>query len=212
MHYLKVIEPGPHVTDTDAEAMLDKISTLLKKGDWWVLAGSTPPGIGPGFITESIHRIQAAGATAILDMQGTCLQAGCEANAFLVKPNASEAGELLGCLIRNRNEAHSALARIHELGARQVVISLGEAGAVYSIGTGGWWANPPTIEARNPIGAGDAMLAGMIWAFQMGITGREVLKWGVASGAAAASLDGTAVGSLQLIESLANGVQLGDIL
>jgi fructose-1-phosphate kinase PfkB-like protein len=45
----------------------------------------------------------------------------------------------------------------------------------------------------------------------MGITGREVLKWGVASGAAAASLDGTAVGSLQLIESLAKEVLLADL-
>ena len=211
-HYLKVNEPGPIVTGTDAEAMLGKISTLLKKGDWWVLAGSTPPGIGPDFITEIIHRIQAAGALAILDMQGACLRAGCEARAFLVKPNASEAGELLGCQIHNIAEAHTAFARIHELGATQAVISLGKMGAVYSNGMGSWWAKPPEIKERNPIGAGDAMLAGMIWAFQKGMTGKEVLKWGVASGAAAASLDGTAVGSFQLTESLANKVQLGDFL
>ena len=211
-HYLKVNEPGPIVMGTDAEAMLGKISTLLKKGDWWVLAGSTPPGIGPDFITEIIHRIQAAGALAILDMQGACLQAGCEARAFLVKPNASEAGELLGCQIHNIAEAHTALARIHGLGATQAAISLGKLGAVYSNGMGSWWAKPPEVKERNPIGAGDAMLAGMIWAFQMGMTGKEVLKWGVASGAAAASLDGTAVGSFQLTESLANKVQLGDFL
>ncbi|OGO59241.1 MAG: 1-phosphofructokinase [Chloroflexi bacterium RBG_19FT_COMBO_47_9] len=207
-HYLKVNEPGPLVTDIEAEVLLDKMESRVNKGDWCVLAGSTPPGIKPRFITEIVQRIQSLGAFAILDMEGACLRAGCEANAFLVKPNVTEAGELLGNQIRTIDDALIALARIHLLGARQVAISLGKTGAVYSDGTGTWWAKPPSIRERNPIGAGDAMLAGMVWALQMNLTGNEVLKWGVASGAAAASLDGTAMGSSLLVETLAADVRI----
>ena len=45
------------------------------------------------------------------------------------------------------------------------------------------------------------MLAGLVWALQKDLGGRDVLRWGVACGAAAASLDGTAVGSLTLVVS-----------
>jgi len=209
-HYIKVNEPGPLVTDIEGTTMLDKISSRVRKGDWWILAGSTPPGIQPAFVTEIIQRIQQAGAFAVLDMEGACLQEGCASKAFLVKPNAVEAGELIGNQISTIHDALGALPQIHRMGAKQVAISLGKAGAVYSDGSHAWWAEPPLIEQRNPIGAGDAMLAGMVWALHMDLGGREVLRWGVACGAAAASLDGTAVGSLPLVESLATYVRVGE--
>jgi 1-phosphofructokinase family hexose kinase len=209
-HYLKVNEPGPLVTDFEAAAMLDKISSLVRKGDWWILAGSNPPGIQPTFVTETIQRIQQAGAYAILDMEGACLREGCLSKAFLVKPNAIEAGELIGNQINSIHDALNALNNIHLIGATQEAISLGKAGAVYSDGSHTWWAEPPSIEERNPIGAGDAMLAGLVWALHKDLGGSEVLKWGVACGAAAASLDGTAFGSLPLVESLATCVKVGE--
>ncbi len=165
-HYLKVNEPGPNVTIADTMAMLDKIGILARKGDWWILAGSASPGIQPSFIREIILRIQDAGAFAILDMEGEYLREGCNAHAFLVKPNTTEAGELIGHPIRTIPDALKALGKIHQLGVSQVAISLGKIGAVYSDGTRTWWAEPPVIKERNPIGAGDAMLAGMVWALQ----------------------------------------------
>jgi len=209
-HYLKVNEPGPPVSNAAVVAMLEKIGSLAKKGDWWILAGSSPPGIQPTFVAEIIHRIQDAGAFTLLDMEGDYLKEGCASNAFLVKPNAIEAGELIGHQISTIHDALDALAKIHVLGAKQVVISLGKAGAVYSDGLHAWWAEPPSIRERNPIGAGDAMLAGLVWALQKNLGGSDVLRWGVACGAAAASLDGTAVGSLPLVESMASDVRIGD--
>ena len=95
-HYFKVNEPGAHVSDIEATAMLNKISSLVRNGEWWVIAGSIPPEIQASFITEIVQRIQQAGAYAILDMDGDCLREGCSSNVFLVKPNAKEAGELNG--------------------------------------------------------------------------------------------------------------------
>lgn len=209
-HYIKVNEPGPLLTNAEASAMLDKIGFLVRNGDWWILAGSTPPGIQPSLVSEIIHRIKSAGAFSVVDMEGACLKEGCVANAFLVKPNALEAGELFGNQISTITDALDALDKIHSIGAKQVVISLGKAGAVYSNGIQAWWAEPPLIRERNPIGAGDAMLAGLVWALQKNLNGKDVLRWGVACGAAAASLDGTAVGSFPLVESLTANVRIGE--
>jgi len=208
-HYFKVNEPGPLVSDDEITSMLNKVSSFVKAGDWWILAGSSPPGIQPPMVGEIIRRVQAYGAYAALDMEDASLREGCTSNVYLVKPNASEAAGLTGTQIITIQDALIALVKIQDMGAQRVVISLGKTGAVYSDGHQVWWAKPPRIKERNPIGAGDAMLAGLIWALQKNLDGSQVLRWGVACGTAAASLDGTNMGSFTFVESLAADVQIG---
>jgi fructose-1-phosphate kinase PfkB-like protein len=62
------------------------------------------------------------------------------------------------------------------------------------------------VQERNPIGAGDSMVGGLVWALTEGLGLSEALGWGIASGAATASLGGTEVGSRALVESLLAGV------
>ena len=64
------------------------------------------------------------------------------------------------------------------------------------------------MKEKNPIGAGDAMVGGLVWALAQDIPLQEALSWGVASGAAAASLSGTDVGSLELITELRSQVRI----
>ena len=143
-------------------------------------------------------------------MDGRCLKDGCGAHPYLIKPNAEEAGRLIGRQIDSLQEAIDALEELHGSGATRVAVSLGKAGAVYSDGMHSWWAIPPQITERNPIGAGDAMLAGLVMALVRNYDGADVLRWGVACGAAAASLDGTRVGSLEMVESLLARVKVGN--
>jgi 1-phosphofructokinase family hexose kinase len=207
-NHLKINESGPQVSQAEAEAMLKKISELARKNDWWILSGSTPPGIPEGYVSEIVRRIRIANAFAVVDMDGECLQEACKAGALLVKPNAPEASELAGIEISSMATAVAALKSIHRLGARQVAISLGKVGAVYYDGVATWCAIPPAICERNPIGAGDAMLAGMVYGLQRQLTEDNILRWGVACGAAVASLDGTAVGTLEQVSALSPLVQV----
>ena len=43
--YVKVNEPGPTISGTDLAKLADKIRQRVQAGDWWVLAGSLPPGV-----------------------------------------------------------------------------------------------------------------------------------------------------------------------
>jgi len=207
-HYLKVNDPGPTITTAEQTALLQKIRALAQPGDWWVLAGSLPPGVPTTFYAEVIRLVQSAGAQAVLDTSGEPLRAGCAARPFLVKPNAAEASELTGTRVTSPEEAREAIGKIHPLGVQNVVISLGRAGALYSDGKNIWQAKPPAVDERNPIGAGDALVAGLVWGLSHDYSGPEVLRWGVACGAAAATLEGTAMGPRSLVESLAQKVRL----
>ncbi len=206
--YLKVNEAGPVISAVELEKMLAKIRALARPGDWWVMAGSLPPGVPPTVYADATRIVQSTGASVILDTSGEPLRAGCAAQAFLIKPNSVEAGDLAGKPVHSLEDAFAVVDQIHALGAQQIVISLGKVGGIYSDGRGSWLAIPPQIVERNPIGAGDALVAGLAWGLSHGFSGSEVLRLGVACGAAAASLDGTAMGSRSLVERLAGQVEI----
>jgi fructose-1-phosphate kinase PfkB-like protein len=98
-------------------------------------------------------------------------------------------------------------AEIRRMGAQNVVVSMGKAGALLHTADGTWLTHSPKIKEKNPIGAGDSMVGGLVWALTQGIALKEALGWGVSSGAATASLPGTEVGSRPLIEELFSQVQ-----
>jgi 1-phosphofructokinase family hexose kinase len=206
--HLKVNEAGPAITAAEEALLVDKIRTLARPGDWWVLAGSLPPGASPGVYADVIRIVQAAGAFALLDTSGAALAQGCAAGPFLVKPNAAEAAELTGRRVDGIEAARQAAGDIHALGVAHVLISLGRRGAVFSDGRSAWVAGAPAIVERNPVGAGDAMVAGLVRGLAQGMPVEQALRRAVASGAAAASLDGTAVGSEAAVVALERQVEV----
>ena len=201
-HYLKVNEPGPEIPASRQAELMERIGRHIRSGDWWVVAGSLPPGVSETMYAEMVKVIEAGDAHSILDTSGPALAYGCRAGAYLVKPNASEAENLTGMAVQTPDDALKAASCIREMGAKMVVISLGKMGAVLSTDQQSWLAISPPIEESSPIGAGDALVGGLVWALSSGKSLSEALQWGVASGAASASLDGTAVGGREFVRSL----------
>ncbi|RME82845.1 MAG: 1-phosphofructokinase [Caldilineae bacterium] len=200
--YIKVNEPGPTVPPEAQEAMLTKIRSLARRGDWWVLSGSLPPGVPAHYYATVIRALNDVGAHTVLDTSGPALHVGCQAAPYVVKPNRAELGELTGLPTQTPEQWVAAARRVLALGAHYVAVSLGEEGALLATNDEVWLARPPRIHERNPIGAGDSMVGGLVWALRQGLPPQEILAAGVACGAATAALDGTAVGSLAAVQEL----------
>jgi 1-phosphofructokinase family hexose kinase len=201
-HYIKVNEKGPLLDSAKQKELLEKIDSLAKLGDWWVLAGSMPPGVADDFYARIVNVLNKHEANAILDTTGEALRLGCAEKPYLIKPNAGEAHALTGLPVDSTTEIAAAATELRKMGAQNVVISMGKAGALMQSAEETWLTHSPKIEEKNPIGAGDSMVGGLVWALTQGIALKESLGWGVASGAATASLSGTEVGSRPLIEEL----------
>ena len=207
-HYIKVNEPGPVISLEARRALKEKVRTLVQTGDWWVLAGSLPPGVPPTIYADLIHDIQGTGAYVVLDTSGEALRWGYSAQPFLAKPNDVELQQLTGFPVDSPAEIARAAKAMQDSGIDNVVVSLGKDGAVLVDGQSLWQAASPIIEERNPIGAGDSMVGGLVYGLSEGLSVAEALRWGIACGAATASLSGTAVGSRQLVEELLPQVEL----
>lgn len=205
-HHIKVNEAGPSVSDAAWMELLEKVRGRVQAGEWWVLAGSLPPGVPATIYADLIHLIQSAGAYAVLDTSGDALRHGIAAHPFLTKPNDSEIRQLTGQSVSTPHEAIQAATSL--TGVEMVALSLGAQGAVLVNRDQCWMATPPRIQSGNPIGAGDSMVAGLVWMLTRNAPLPEVLQWGVACGAATASQPGTTVGTLEQVSALAPQIRV----
>jgi len=207
--YVKVNEPGPTVQPDEQAALLDRIRRCLRdpdlRSDLWVLSGSLPPGLPDNFYAELVEMVQAAGARALLDASGEPLRLGCAAAPFLVKPNVAEALDYVGvagAVISGFGPEGAALTDAMALGLAYPFLELGIELVALSLGAGGLLlassglavrARLPSIQAHNPVGAGDALLAAVAWALERDLPLEELARWGVAAGTAAAMSEGVAI-------------------
>jgi len=195
--YLKVNEAGPVVSAAEQTALIEKVLSVTDTGDWCVLGGSLPPGVSTEFYADLIERLNEIGVRTILDTSGEPLRAGCAAGPFLITPNLAEASE-----IANQAEPDATAQTLRELGPENVVVTLGSDGAFLLDEDGPHEIKPPAIEERNAIGAGDALVGGVVFGLQNDLALPEALRWGVACGTAAASLAGTAFGNRSAVEAM----------
>lgn len=200
--YVKVNEAGPEVQEDETAALVQQVRKRVQPGDIWVLSGSLPPGVPNDFYAQLVGIVQESGAKAFLDSSEKPLRLGCAAAPHLVKPNATEAWAMTGQEIRTETDALGAADLFLAQGIELVALSMGADGLLLVSKQEGVWANPPQVQAKNPVGAGDALLAGIAWALQRGLPLQEIARWGVAMGTAAALRDGVSVGSYAEVQEV----------
>ena len=206
--YVKVNEPGPAVQPEELAAFLERVRAQLHPGDLWILSGSLPPGLRDDVYARLVELVQAAGARALLDTSGEPLRLGCAARPYLVKPNAVEAAEVTGRPVRSAADALAAARTLLGQGIEVVALSLGAEGLLLASGRQGVHARPPRVQARTPVGAGDALLAGLAWALAGGLPLAEMARWGLASGTATARREGVGAGTRAEVEALYEQVDI----
>ena len=106
------------------------------------------------------------------------------ARPFLVKMNTDELAATTGLPMASESDILRGMRVLREKGAQWVLITQGPK-AVRALGEGNLMCfKPPVIEPVNPIGSGDAVLAGLIHALGRGQDMCEAVKYGIACGAA----------------------------
>lgn len=198
---VKLNEAGPTVSNEEVGGFLKHVQQHVQQGDIWVLSGNLPPGAPDDLYATLIRLIQGAGGNAWLDASGVPLRLGCAAAPKLVKPNLSEAESVVGRSLAT-GDLGEALRTFLDMSIACVAISLGKDGAVIADGRAAYWARPPTVQARSNIGAGDSLLAGLLWSATQCMPLAEMIRWAVAAGTAAVLEEGTGVCTRARTEAL----------
>lgn len=195
---IKLNEVGPKLSVPEQNRLIKATEKHLPEASWLLLCGSLPPGMAPHFYTQLINLAAKHNVETLLDTDGDALLHGLEAEPTIVKPNQSEAERLLNTALITRSQLVEAVQRIKALGPKSVVVSLGSRGAIAATSSEGVLeVVPPVVDARCPIGAGDAMSAAMVWSLQRDDSFSEALRWGVAAGTASSKLPGITLANLE---------------
>lgn len=144
------------------EGLLDTIDALAETCGWFVLTGSLPPGVPADIYATLIARIQAHDVPVALDTSGEALREGVRAGPRIVKPNVLELQQITGETLEDEADIERAARRLLDLGIDLVVISMGKDGALFIDRRTSLKAVPPTVTVKSTVGAGDAMVAGLI--------------------------------------------------
>ena len=204
--YTEINELGPGVTPDQLAAMQAQIAQMAEPGDMWAFCGSLPPGAPVDTYAQLIQVVQARGGRAFLDASGAALRAGLEARPYGIKPNSDEASELLHLTLDGDADHVTAAHRLQQAGIHVVALSRGAQGLLLAVDGRLCAAVPPPVAVRSPVGAGDAALAGLLWAISDGCDPAQTAARAVACGTAAAMQEGTAMPERALVEQLLSRV------
>jgi len=153
--------PGLLPTPEAMNTLLETIERLAASYDWFALSGNLPPGVPATIYATIISQLKRHGKQVVLDTSGQALREGVRAGPTVVKPNVDELHQLTGQTLADEAAIEQAARQL--LGdIRLVVISMGERGALFVDAATTLIATPPRVQVKSTVGAGDAMVAGLI--------------------------------------------------
>lgn len=186
------------------ETVLKEVEELIVTDEETIITftGSLPSGITVDAATNLLKRLKEKGAKIVLDSKSFSLADTLELAPWLIKPNGEEIEQLLGSEINSLETALHKAAVFENAGIDNVMVSLGEKGALLISEGETYTAVPPEIEAVSTVGAGDSTIAGFIAAYVEGKDKAECLKTAVAFGTAACLTDGSKPPEADMIKKI----------
>jgi 1-phosphofructokinase len=155
--------PGLTPSDSDIAMLVRRVEELAASGvDWFVFAGSLPPGVRASLYRDLVTLAREHGCRVAVDTSDEPLRLAIDAAPDFIKPNIHELAVLLKQAEHDKIDVPSAARRLVARGVGLVAVSMGADGACLVNASEVVVVRPPSITARSTVGAGDAMVAGLV--------------------------------------------------
>ena len=201
-------EPGVPVTAGELQEIWEKLNDLVNPGDTVVFAGQNPPEMSDQQLAQWIMQLKAQGVRTALDTVGMAMKIGVAAGPTVIKPNEAELEELCEMELPTRADLAAAARRVVANGVDRVVVSMGAEGALFVKADEAFFARGLEVPVGSTVGAGDAMLASVLWDMERGLSWEETAARATAVSAAAVMTAGTQPGGAEAVAALLEQVRV----
>lgn len=183
--------PGTILRVPEWKACLEAVEKL-NDIEFIVASGSLPPGV-PADIYGQLARIaKNKKAKFVVDTSGDALMQAVNEGVYLLKPNLNELAFLAGQQRIELKDAEGfAKSIIAKNKSQVIVVSMGAEGALLVTQSISMNIKPPPVVKKSTVGAGDSMVAGIVFYLSQGKSIIEATQYGVACGTAATLNVGT---------------------
>lgn len=183
---------GPDISEDELQQLYKRLEKL-KSDDILVLSGSVPKTLPQNIYGIILERLKNKGIEFIVDAEKDLLLNTLKYKPFLIKPNHHELSEIFGVQINDFDTALTYAKKLQSMGAKNVMVSLGELGAVLLDKNGNDYTElAPKGEVISAVGAGDSAVAAFLAEYLKSGDYKNCLKLSVATGSATAFSDGLA--------------------
>jgi tagatose 6-phosphate kinase len=206
-----VFEPGSLLQASEVEALLTRVERLLPRCRALALCGSMPCA---GFDRLYANLIQLAHAWRVpvfLDSYHEPLKSGLAARPQFLKPNREEALQTFGLDARAPGGMQKLLHLLASAGAQCLFVTDADRPLGVMLNGKQYLAEPPKIASPNPLGSGDTLVAGFLYAWLRGMRELELIRFAVAAGTVNAMHDVPGYADLDEIKACMQRVQI-DVL
>lgn len=183
---------GPLIRSSHIEQLVKKLDRL-KKDDILVLSGNVPASIPQDIYADIMQYLQGSGIRICVDARQESLMSTLVYHPFLIKPNHKELAEMFEVELSSREDLLVYAKELQAMGARNVLVSMAEQGALLLSETQEVYHTPACKgQVVNSVGAGDSMVAGFLYGYLRENSYAEALRYGTACGGASAFSKGIA--------------------
>ena len=171
--------------------MLSIIDSNIQDNDILVLSGSVPSSVKEDIYKDIIQKTKLKNnVKVILDSRENAFKIAVKENVFLTKPNRKELSEYFGRDIKTVYDIITYARQLVEDGSENVLVSLGKDGSALVTKEGSYIGNAPDGKLVSSVGAGDAMVAGIVYGISKNLSILDSYKYAIASGTATAFSEG----------------------
>lgn len=203
---------GYEINEADWRHFVESSLAYCQQFDLVAVCGSLPRGVTPELFAQWLTLLHQAGIKVVLDTSNQALQAGLTAKPWLVKPNHRELEAWVGHALNSLDEIIAAGKKLQAQGIANVVISMGAEGSLWLSDNGIVQAQPPKCEnVVSTVGAGDSMVAGLIYGFIHHYSAADTLAFASAVSALAVSQSNVGVSDRALLDPILANVKVTTI-
>lgn len=181
----KLVNQGPEIPQTAVHNFLNQIR-VLQAEDYLCVSGSLPRGLSPKVLIEISRICQEKGIHLIIDSSDQEAMDCLPYRPFLLKPNEEELSSWFGRKMVTDEDYFVYGQRLVELGAENVLLSLGEKGAILFTKDRVFRGNSPKGKVVNTACAGDTMLGAFLAGYMNRRPLDETLRKSIAAGSSTA--------------------------
>jgi 1-phosphofructokinase family hexose kinase len=169
------------LTSETVQAFTRFVQASIGESDLWALSGSLPRGMPPDTYQQLTRRLRETKNRTVLDTSGDALRLGITGAPDIVKPNQDELISLTDAPGDSEETLLNAATGLISHGPGQVCVSLGDRGLLAVREKERLRITGPTIDIVDTVGAGDALVAGLIVGTRRGLSFEDTCRLAVAS-------------------------------
>lgn len=202
-------EPGPKISEEQVEQLIEKLMGYACEDTLFILSGSIPASVDKDIYARIIRLAHERKSQVLLDADGELFRRGLAAGPDIIKPNRVELEEYAGYDYRASREELFALAReFKDKGVKTIAVSMGGSGALFVQGTYEAASPALSVKAHSTVGAGDAMVAALAYAWNEKLEGDELVRLCMATATGAVTTIGTKPPERELVDELMRQVKI----